>query len=521
LLNFSEEITWSVQSGLPAGATVSFSQNQTAPPATVEMTMDLTQATETGTFDIVIRGESASGLVLLRPVTIDVYREDYSSLDAISPSSGASSVSTSPLLSWVTQTDAESYTIEVATSPAFGGSIIVSQSGITNSQYQLLVALEESTLYYWRVIPENICGTASDVPVFAFHTFTLSCAETSSTTEYNIPGQGTSSTESPITLATGGNVGTLRVKNITGTHQNIGNLRGSLKGPGGKLVRLFNPQCFFIGGSFNFGVNDDSQVPVTCPPDKGDNYKSVEPLSGFTGDPLNGTWSLVIEDLVSGSGGKITGWTLEYCADVALNPPSLIINDTLFLKPGSQKLITNNHLHTTDPDNGPSELTYTIVRNPARGTLSRSGSTLNIGDRFTQQEINDGLLAYQHGTAAEETDHFLFTVEDGDGGWVGIESFGIRTDESVFIQQQDAISQNMVIWPNPAGDEVRIRLNGLMIHPDRVSVFNQLGQQIVTTVRSESTEQIRINTNGLPSGLYFIHVRVDEGYAIGKLRIAH
>ncbi|MBP6184604.1 MAG: T9SS type A sorting domain-containing protein [Saprospiraceae bacterium] len=521
LLNFAEEITWSVQSGLPAGATVSFSQNQTVPPATIEMTMDLSQATETGSFDLVVRGESAGGQVLLRPVTIDVYRADYSTLDAVSPVSGASSVSTSPLLTWVPQADATSYTVEVATSPAFGGSTIVSQGGITNSQYQLIVALQESTLYYWRVTPVNICGTASNVPVYAFHTFTLSCAESSSATEYNIPSQGTSVTESPINLVTSGNVGTLRIKNITGTHQNIGNLRGSLKGPAGKTVRLFNPQCFFIGGSINFGVNDDSQIPVSCPPDNGENYKSVELLAGFTGDPLSGTWSLVIEDLVSGSGGKITGWTLEYCADVALNPPSLVINDTLFLKPGGQKTITNNQLHTTDPDNGPSELMYTIVRNPVKGTLSKTGTTLNVGDRFTQQEINDGLIEYQHGTAAEETDNFLFTVEDGAGGWVGIVSFGIRTDESVFINQQRAENLTMDIWPNPAGDEVRIRLIGLSIHPDRVSVFNQLGQEIATSVTVESAEQIRLNTMGLPSGLYFIRLRVDQGFAIGKLRIAH
>lgn len=519
LLGFAEEVTWSLEGNIPLGAAYAFTQNTVVPPAVTQLVMDLSGVNIPGTYDLIVRGESQGGEVLLRPVTITIFRSDFSTLDALTPSSGASGVGTSPLFSWIKQEDAQWYTLQVATSPAFGSTIVLDQPNLNASQYQAQIALNEGTLYFWRVIPENICGKPESVPVYAFHTFKLSCDEAVSTTEFNIPAQGAQTIQSEIDLTTPGTVGTLRVKNITGNHSNIGNLRGSLKGPGGKTIRLFNPQCFTIGGSINFGVNDDSQVPVSCPPDKGENYKSVEKLSSFSGDALPGKWTLVIEDVVSGAGGKLTGWKLEYCSNAALNPPTVTAKDTLVMKPGTQQPITGALLLTTDPDNSASELTYTIVEVPTRGELRLSGSAVPVGAQFTQQDIFDGKLSYLHGSMDEETDRFLFTVQDPDAGWAGIDSYPIRTDASVSLTQDPIRHTPMQIWPNPAQSEARILMEGLNPSDCQVTIFNPLGEAVPANITHEGPNILRLGLPWLPNGIYSVQLRSNNLISTTKLTI--
>lgn len=518
LLGFSEPVTLSVQSGLPDGATVMFSQNPATGPAIITALIDLSTATETGLFEVVIQGEANGVPVLTRSVFLDIYRSDYSSLNAVFPAPGASSIGTSPVLEWVDQPDASSYTVELATNPAFGASVIFSESGITTNSYQPSVVLEESALYFWRVIPENICGQATDVPVYAFHTITLSCAEASNTSTYLIPAQGTQIVESPIELSTSGNVGTLRVKNIKGNHANFGHLRGNLRAPNGTSVRLFSSKCFQISGNFFFSINDDSPIPFTCPPDKGETYQSQEMLGVFNGLDLNGTWTFVLEDILTGSGGQLAEWTLEYCSDVALNPPVLVTNETLLLKPATEAAITSGELLCTDADNGPEQLVYTVVRLPQKGELRQSGTALEVGQTFTQQDIIDLEVTYTHSGTAEEEDNFLFTVEDGTGGWLGIETFAIRTDESVSVQQEAGITPVMAIWPNPAGEQCRIKVEGSRVK-DQIMVVNALGQPMPVHSQVVTGGEWLLDVRTYPEGLYVVILQRESGVLSGKFLV--
>ena len=69
-------------------------------------------------------------------------------------------------------------------------------------------------------------------------------------------------------------------------------------------------------------------------------------------------------------------------------------------------------LTTTDADNTPAQLTYTITSGPSHGTLKRSRlATTN----FTQADVTAGLITYQHDGRATTSDSFAFTVDDGQG----------------------------------------------------------------------------------------------------------
>lgn len=507
LLDFNDPVVLDIESGLPAGATYTFSQNPVVGAGTVVLTVDLSGAQETGRFELVIRGEAAGLPVLTRPVILDLFRAEYSSLNALSPLPGASGVGQSPQMSWVPQADAQAYRMEVATSPAFEATTILALDQLTTTSLILPLVLEDNTLYFWRIIPSNICGAPAEVPVYAFHTQTLSCASVSQTTPITIPPQGTHGIQSVINLGPIGDAGIIRVRNVKGNHQNFGQLRGTLRAPDGKSVRLWNAfNCTFINGNFYFSFNDDSPLPFDCPPDKGKTYKSHEPLNLLAGTPLEGPWTLLVEDVQSGSGGQISEWTLEYCSNASLDPPFLVVKEERVLAPASLALIEAVHLLVQDPDDGPANLTYTLVRAPRKGTLKVDGADLGAGARFSQEAIDQGRLAYQHGSALEEQDFFLFTVEDGRGGWLGIDTFFLRTDGTVGLNDLQARRTPLTVWPNPARDEIRIHLPGVELGMARFALVHASGQVVQVQVSDRQGDLARVTLPGVPSGMYYIQV---------------
>lgn len=519
VLGFDQEINLSVVSGLPNGATVTFSENPVVAPATVTMTIETVGVIDGGQFDIVIAGESAGLEIAERPFTIDLFRTDYSTLDAISPASGSSGVGPNPQLSWVDQADADRYIVQVATSPSFGSTIVDQQVGVTANQYTVSTPLNDNTLYFWRVIPVNICGEAQGVPVFAFHTATLSCGELTNINVLTIPGQGIHQLSSPVVVNVSGEVSAIRIKSFKGTHANIGHLRGNLESPLGTKVKLWSFKCSFQGGSMNFGINDESPTPFSCPPNTGLTYKSEELLSAFNGEPLMGTWKLNIDDLTSGSGGQVDEWTLEFCSNVVLNPPTFVRNEELLLKPSNTKNIGNSLLLVSDPDNTADELIFTLVRVPSKGNLLLNGVVLLEGNTFSQADVNNGALSYQHLGTEEESDHFLFTVEDGSGGWLGIDQFSIRTDESVSLLKPDFISEALMIWPNPTSAAAYIQLSGFDLTDAHITVYNEIGQVQQVSAQLTGEDQYTIQTDGLLSGIYFVVINHQKGVATGKLRV--
>lgn len=519
LLGFADEVTFGILSGLPPGAIATFSQPIVTPPATTTLTIDLSGVTKGGDYDLEISGEANGLPVQIRPAKLRVIRSDFSTLDAIDPPSGASGIGSSPLLAWVEQEDADEYRLEIATSPAFGASTILSQPGLTEPSYQTLLTLDANTLYFWRVFPSNICGSPDNVPVYAFHTVTLSCSDLTNANDISITNQGLSSIESPISISTMGKVSEVRVQNIMGTHQSIGDLRGILESPAGTKVRLFSGQCSFIAGSINMGFNDESALPFNCPPSQGSIYASEEPLSALASQEIQGEWKLIIQDLAVGGGGKLTSWTLRLCTDVSLNSPILIKKDTLFLQPGSTRSVSTQELLTEDADNSPDELTYTLVSLPIHGTLQKDGSAMTIGTQFTQADLNLGVIDYTDISLAEGDDHFLFTVEDGEGGWFGIERFPIRTSMSVSTKNLDPLAIGLDVFPNPASGELYLRLSDKTLDVNQVQLVNWLGQIVPIDATISGSGLVRIGLGQAPDGIVLVRVNLPEGVAVAKVQI--
>ena len=96
-----------------------------------------------------------------------------------------------------------------------------------------------------------------------------------------------------------------------------------------------------------------------------------------------------------------------------LAAPVLQINSGFSVVSGGTFTITNGQLLTTDTDNTPSQLVYSLQSVPASGTLQLTGINMVVGNLFTQQNINNGSLKYVHNGLVTASDSFDFDVSDG------------------------------------------------------------------------------------------------------------
>ena len=79
-------------------------------------------------------------------------------------------------------------------------------------------------------------------------------------------------------------------------------------------------------------------------------------------------------------------------------------------------VITTAMLETTDADNTPVQLVYTLSAVPGNGTLRLSGAALIVGNTFTPRPTSTrALVTYDHDGSETLADSFAFNVDDGAG----------------------------------------------------------------------------------------------------------
>jgi len=81
----------------------------------------------------------------------------------------------------------------------------------------------------------------------------------------------------------------------------------------------------------------------------------------------------------------------------------------------SGTLISNTMLASTDVDHGPAQLVYTLSAVPANGTLRLNGTALGVSDTFTQDDLDNNRIRYDHNGSETSSDSFAFSVDDGSG----------------------------------------------------------------------------------------------------------
>ena len=513
LLDFDGMIDLEIIEGLPDNIEATFSTNPVPADGSTTLTLDLSNVNETEILDISLQAISDT-LSALRNFVLDMVSTDFSAINYETPPNGATAIVGAPTLSWTASPNADAYTVEIATSPLFGNSVVETASGLSETSYNLVEVLEESTIYYWRVTPfNNRCGAVS-LPPAAFQTVTASCADNTATdVPFNLPGSVTV-VENTITVTASGTISDIKVPIVRGTYPGVNGLIFTLEGPDGTQAVLFNRNCG-LTNSFNLGFNDDAPSAIDCPPSSGIEYQPVESLSVFDGKESQGTWKLIIDirDPGFGGGGSLEEWQLEFCASLSPSAPFTVNNNDFCLPPASRSDITADDLLHEDADNPDFELTYTLLTAPENGTLYLNDDPISVEGTFKQSHINGGVISYEHDGGASEIDSFVFTVSDTDGGWFGAPIFNIVIDANCVvgtdhIDKSDEVS----IYPNPTTEALNLIFQQAIHGTIHASIYNVQGQLMSRTVYRAIPQKIELATSQLASGIYFLNIQTTDGF---------
>lgn len=507
-------------SGLPAGASATFSPNPVQPGSDATLNIDFPAGVVEGVYDVVVTG-SAAGLTATATTQMTVVSNDFAALALQSPANGATGVVQSPVLRWADVVDADGYDIQVATSPSFDAAAIVAEKiDALVDTFKIPIVLEKGTVYYWRVRPKNDCGAGPWTTPFAFGTLVEACnVFAAGDLPKVISANGTPTIESVINVGSGGTISDLNVKKFQGSHNFFADLEVRLIGPDGTNVLLFEDKCPQSIPAFNVGFDDIAAGIFPCPtPNNNNPYKPFGSLASFNNKDAAGNWTLRVKDNVSTSGGQLTGFELELCSSAALNPPYLVNNNPLLLDHGLNAAITTDLLLSQDANNGPGELTYTLITIPEHGHLAYNwGAPLTPGAQFNQTDIDNGFLRFfDYGGNTAGLDVFQFSVADGDGGFF-VATFQIMPSPLGVSEAQAKL--NFSLTPNPTNETARLHFDVAPAGDTRVALLDLTGRQIRHWALTPGALSLSMDVRDVPKGIYTVLVENAAGRAARKLAV--
>ncbi len=516
---FDTLITFELASPLPANVQASFSKNPVSPGETSQLTLDMTDVQTDGLFEIVLRALAPGADTVEQTLWLNVVYNDFSALKLDQPANGSSGVPALPTFSWHGVSHAETYDFQIASAPTFEPETILDQAfGLTDTSYLPQAALLENTLYYWRIRPANECGHSDWLEPWAIHTKTLSCtAFPSNDVPLNIPSIGTPTISSKLTIIEDALINDMNVYRVKGNHDAVRHIEVSLVSPQGTTAVLFSKICGNTS-AFNIGFDDEAAFDIECPPNSGLKYKPQEPLSAFIGESTFGEWQLKIEVLDNfGNGGILEEWGIELCADFEPKHPWLVLNDTLHVPPAGTREINSHTLLAEDEDNSAAELTYVVVSLPQNGSLLRYGQPLLVGHTFTQKEVNDGFVRYQHDGSDTEYDRFAFTLTDGQGGFVGVTPYHILVDPDAPVSTRTRKSLlSVALAPNPTHDQVQLYPTS-PLHEVALWLTDLQGRVLQRTFMPLLSQNVALSLSHLPDGIYLLRLQATEGARTWKV----
>ncbi len=510
---YNNMITYDV-TGLPSGATATFSQNPVMPGTAVTLTLDFPVTTPNDLYNLELTAAGDGITTLTRPFSVNALGLDFSALALTSPTNSATGIAEVPTLEWTMLNNANTYDVQISSNPAFDSGNTFEGLGITQNNYSPSQALMKNTLYYWRVRASNACADGEWSDVFVFHTVNFACIPyVNENLGFAIP-QNMGTVTNVFSIAQGGTINDLDVTSIDLDYQPMNFMKIELESPAGTKETLYEKNCG--GNKLKIGFNDESPDDILCPPTDEGLYKPVGTLSSFTGENTQGDWKLILtSDFDAFDPGTLNAWELQVCSDFTPIAPMLVENNTLDVKTGDAQWIEDLQLKCTDGDNTAAELVYTLVTVPEFGDVELDGAKVPVGGTFTQSNINSVSVLYNHTGSTEVEDSFVFTVTDGAGGFVGPAVFNISVaDNNPTLGIEQLAVEAFVLYPNPASEQLWINTEASFANRT-LSVVDIQGR-ILSQHDWKSSNSMMIPTNDLTNGIYYL--RIQEENKVGTLK---
>lgn len=302
--------------GLPSGASASFSPTSLSGNGTVTMTITGLSNVTPGEYFVGITGSNGTETET-RLKSLRIYSSTFTPVSQQSPAQAQTGLSTSTILRWAAQPNAETYNVQVAMDPTF--TTIAFNDTTSETQYYIS-GLSQQTRYYWRIIPSNRCGsaTAASATVRYFDTGVITCDQTFTATDFSdasIASVANSSASVPLTITGGYTIGDLLV-NLDITHTYVQDMTITLEGPaaiGSPVIRLLQEPCG-DNDNINCTFDDDGGEPACSGnPSISGLIAPLDQLSTLNTLPADGVWTLRVNDPWNGDGGTINAFSMNLC----------------------------------------------------------------------------------------------------------------------------------------------------------------------------------------------------------------
>jgi subtilisin-like proprotein convertase family protein len=363
--------------------------------------------------------------------------------------------------------------------------------------------MDFTSMYYWKLEFVNECGIAVSDTIYHFTTLPGKCSEYVSL-DVPVALNDNQVCTSDLNVEDDLKILDLNVK-MQGNHIAFKELRASLISPDGTKSVLFNHKGTSYQGIFDLTFDEEAKLKLKTKPTG--IFKPDSSLTVFTNKQAKGKWTLEIIDNKDQQSGSLKYFSLNMCGEVFVNKPFLIVNKVLKIPTNAYWPISNEYLKVADQDNTDSELIYTVVKTPAYSELYHSSIKLGIGDKFSQDDINNGIIKLRYpGKTNDLSDRFYFTVSDGTGGWIGITSFNFITDETV-NNKDEIINYQISVYPNPANNylNVQIENEGSFM----ADIIDMKGQKKATKKVAGFVPEL-FDISGLNNGIYILRVRNEK-----------
>lgn len=315
---FSETVNFTAID-VPNGASVSFNPVSANSTSNIQCTIGGISAVDPGEYTIQVIGAS-TGLSRSLDLILTVFDTTITEPVITNPVDGATGVlAIETNFAWQADANVEDYDIEIATDVNFN-TIIESANVSTNSYVPQ--NLQNGTVYFWRIKPNNVCATTNFSAVSTFTTSEIVCNPYNATdTPVNIPDNNASGVNSVINVVDDFIMSDVNVT-INISHSWMQDLIFSLESPQGTSIELVNRQCSGASGNQNMATTfDDLGIDLVCAnssPVITGTIKPSEELLSFNGESSLGDWVLTVSDNAGLDTGSITSWSLELCESVVV-----------------------------------------------------------------------------------------------------------------------------------------------------------------------------------------------------------
>ncbi|RED49342.1 S8 family serine peptidase [Seonamhaeicola aphaedonensis] len=499
---------------VPTGAVANITPNSLNADGTFDVTFSNLENVSANTYNVSVVGNDGFDTET-RVIELRVLHSDFTPYpqSLSSPGNGALNTPSSLTLNWAENLNAEDYLVEVSTNPSF--SSLVFSSTVTDLSYELS-GLTAETVYYWRVRPNNRCNTGNYSETYSFQVGNLDCGNNIYTaTDFTDAAIGTTAgvfASVPVTVSTGG----LYIESVETSfkisHTWVNDINITLEGPpeiGSPQVLLFDSSCTTDTGGDTTSPGDGDDFDVTysdlgaalvcndpAVPSISDTIAPIESLSKFIDLPADGVWTLRIGDPNNNDGGAVTEFSIDLCViNNIINLPNLTNNG--FNAPlNSTYTFLSSDFEATTSGQTAAEQIYTIVMTPSVGILEKNSVSMDIGDTFTQDDVNTGKITYSNTETSSFNDEFKVDIKNSANGWLPNQT--ITMNSTLSTSEFDI--KNVYIWPNPTNENINIRLNDLTSKENVKANLYDLSGRIINSYSYE------INSNTLTKSIAIHHI---------------